>query len=48
MDDKYFALMGLVANILNGSCRLVWGTLYDYKGFKVSKSYSLSILGTRS
>ena len=34
-DDKYFATVGTLANILNGLSRIFWGKLYDLKGFKV-------------
>ena len=35
-DDFFFVYVGLASNILNGSSRMVWGKLYDIKGFKVS------------
>lgn len=33
-DDSYFAIVSIVQNIFNGSCRIVWGFLYDRFGFK--------------
>jgi len=33
-DDFFFVYVGLASNILNGSSRMVWGKLYDIKGFK--------------
>ena len=35
-DDFFFVYVGLASNILNGSSRMVWGKLYDIKGFRVS------------
>ena len=35
-DDFFFVYVGLASNILNGSSRMVWGKLYDLKGFRVS------------
>ena len=35
-DDFFFVYVGLASNILNGSSRMVWGKLYDIKGFNVS------------
>ena len=34
-DDFFFTYVGLASNIINGSLRLVWGYMYDLKGFKV-------------
>ena len=34
-DDFFFTYVGLAANVINGSLRLVWGYLFDLKGFKV-------------
>jgi len=33
-DDHYFAMIGVVSNIFNGLCRIVWGALYDRLGFR--------------
>ena len=33
-NDTFFSRIGLIANVLNGSCRIIWGKLYDAKGFK--------------
>jgi len=33
-DDFFFVYVGLASNILNGSSRMVWGKLYDIKGFR--------------
>ena len=33
-SDSYFATVAFVQNIFNGSCRIVWGLLYDRFGFK--------------
>ena len=35
-DDFFFAYIGLASGILNGSVRVVWGKIYDIKGFKAS------------
>ena len=40
-DDKYFATVGTLANILNGLSRIFWGKLYDLKGFK----FNVSLIG---
>ena len=37
-DDFFFAYVGLASGILNGSIRVVWGKIYDLKGFKASHS----------
>ena len=34
-DDFFFSYVGLASNILNGSCRIFWGFMSDFKGFKV-------------
>ncbi|XP_023338101.1 uncharacterized protein LOC111708833 [Eurytemora carolleeae] len=33
-DDHYFYKIGIVSNILNGFCRIVWGLLYDRLKFR--------------
>lgn len=33
-DDYFFLYVGLASNILNGSSRVIWGFLFDRKGFK--------------
>ena len=40
-DDKYFATVGTIANILNGLSRIFWGKLYDLKGFK----FNVTLIG---
>ena len=40
-DDKYFATVGTLANILNGFSRIFWGKLYDLKGFK----FNVTLIG---
>ena len=42
-DDSFFSYIGIVNNVLNGSSRIIWGKLYDWKGFKVN-SYFVAIL----
>ena len=37
-DDFFFTYVGFASNLLNGSSRLVWGYIYDLKGFKVSST----------
>ncbi len=37
-DDRFFAIVSIVGNVINGSGRLAWGKLYDIKGYKVSSS----------
>ena len=34
-DDFFFAYVGLAFNLLIGFSSLIWGYLYDLKGFKV-------------
>lgn len=35
-DDAFFSFIGVASNILNGSSRIIWGKIYDWKGFKPS------------
>ena len=34
-DDKFLAVAAIIQNIMNGSCRLFFGFLFDRLGFKV-------------
>ena len=34
-DDFFFTYVGLASNLINGSSRIIWGYVYDLKGFKV-------------
>ena len=34
-DDFFFTYVGLASNLINGSSRIMWGYVYDLKGFKV-------------
>lgn len=34
-NDRFFAVIGTVSSILNGSSRMLWGYIYDKLGFKV-------------
>lgn len=33
-DDHYYANLAILLNILNGSCRIFWGLVYDRVGYK--------------
>ena len=35
-DDVFFSYVGLASSILNGISRIIWGKIYDWKGFRVS------------
>ena len=35
-NDHFFATVGIIQNISNGSCRFLWGYSYDRFGFKTS------------
>ena len=41
-DDAFFSTIGILSNILNGSARIIWGKMYDWKGFKLN-SYIIAI-----
>ncbi len=46
-DDAFFSFIGVASNVLNGSSRIIWGKLYDWKGFKAS-AFVVSLVTTVS
>ena len=34
-DDKFLAVAAIIQNVMNGSCRLFFGFMFDRLGFKV-------------
>ena len=34
-DDKFLAVAAVIQNVMNGSCRLFFGFMFDRLGFKV-------------
>ena len=41
-DDSFFSYVGIINNVLNGTSRIAWGKMYDWKGFKLN-SYIIAI-----
>ena len=47
-DDAFFSYIGIVNNVLNGSSRIFWGKMYDYKGFKINSCIVAILTATAS
>ena len=41
-DDKFLAVAAIIQNVMNGSCRLFFGFLFDRLGFKVVINHAFS------
>ena len=44
-DDAFFSYIGILCNVLNGSARVFWGKLYDWKGFKIN-AFAVALIST--
>ena len=46
-DDAFFSTIGILSNILNGSARIIWGKMYDWKGFRFN-AFLVAFIATGS
>ena len=46
-DDSFFSTIGILSNVLNGSARIIWGKMYDFKGFRFN-SMLVALIATGS
>ena len=46
-DDAFFSTIGILSNILNGSARIIWGKMYDWKGFRFN-AFLVALIATAS